>query len=377
MKHIVYTIGSLDNPGGVERVLVNKANFLVQKYKVTILVAQKNKSDFAYSISPSVNILVLDINKYDNGWTKIPILGFFYKIKKLKKIYQNIMNQIKPDIVINVERGFEDFILPKLNPHIPCIRESHSSLQASGLMDHYNKSIKGKFFTYLYNQQLKKFDKLVLLTEEDRKFRNYKNGDVVIPNVVSKFDIEPNYDLNAKEVISVGRLDQFKNFKDQILVWKNIIKTHPNWKLKIYGEGPEKKSLSSLIKTLELESHVFLMGRSNHIEKELKNSAFFLFTSMAEGFGMVLVEAMQMGLPVISYNCPCGPKDIITDNEDGFLVRLNDRDELQLKILELIEKLHLRKTMSSYAIEKSKRYNEGAIMPRWIELFDKIINKYG
>ena len=92
---------------------------------------------------------------------------------------------------------------------------------------------------------------------------------------------------------------------------------------------------------------------------------------------MVLVEAMQMGLPVISYNCPCGPKDIITDNEDGFLVRLNDRDELQLKILELIEKPHLRKTMSSYAIEKSKRYNEGTIMPRWIELFDKIINKYG
>lgn len=372
--HILYTIGSLANSGGVERVLVNKANYFVKYgFKVTIIV--NNTTDSIYNLSPKVNIISLkEYYNKESFLVKIPIIGFFYKISKLKKVYNIIINKLQPDVVINVERGFEDFILHQLNSKIPCIRESHSSLKASKIIN-CSGSYKDKFFTYLYNQQLKKFDEVVLLTDEDKRARNFKNGRTVIPNVISKFDIEPKYDLNSKIVISVGRLDQFKNFKDQIIIWKQIIKDHPNWKLEIFGDGPEKHNLNRLIQELKLSNHVFLMGKTNSIAEEYQKASFLLFTSIAEGFGMVLVEAMQMGLPVISYNCPCGPSDIITNNKDGFLVDVGNLKELENKIDFLITNPNHRIAMSYNAIDKSKFFSEEVIMPKWIELFNNLIAK--
>ena len=375
--NIIYCIGNLASPGGAERVLVNKANYLAAlgDYHVTILIANQDKKNYAYKIDDGINVMDMMINESQHFIYSIPLIGFFYKIGILKKKYQKVINQINPDIVINVERGFEDFILPSLEPKRISIRESHSSLQAVNLMSSSgSSSLKKNFFTKLYNRQLTKFDKVVLLTEEDRIYRNYKNGDTVIPNLISAFDSDPNYDVNSKKVISVGRLDVFKNFKDQIEVWKEVVKKFPSWTLHIYGEGPEKPALEKLIHNYHLKNNVFLEGRTNEVEKVLKSGSFFLFTSKAEGFGMVLVEAMQMGLPVVSYDCPCGPKDIISDGNDGFLVPLNDKRILESKITSLITDDHLRTKMSEQAIKKSKMFSEKIIMPQWIELFNQLKN---
>lgn len=374
--HIIYTIGSLQNPGGVERVLINKANFFVNHgYDVTIIVANKGDYNYAYQLDHQVNVLHINTNQYDNLITRIPLLGFFCKIKKLKKVYSVLIKQLKPDIIINVERGFEDFILPNISPDIKTIRECHSSQKAVQLINsesHFNK--RDKFFTSLYNKQLLKYDEVVFLTEEDLIDRKFSNGRNYIPNIISKFSITPDYNLSFREVISVGRLDQFKNFKDQIYVWKKIVQKYPDWILKIYGDGSEKQNLLNLISQLGLEKNVLLMGKSLQIEDALQKSAFFLFTSLAEGFGMVIVEAMQMGLPVVSYNCPCGPKDIISDGIDGFLVDVNDKEFLEKKVSELIENTELRKQMSNNAIKKSGDYSEEIIMPQWIKLFNKLTN---
>lgn len=375
--NILYCIGSLANPGGAERVLVSKANYLsgIKDFKVTILVANQDAKPFAYAIHQNVHVLDMKINENHHFLFSIPIIGFFYKIRRLEKKYQAVINQINPDIVINVERGFEDFILPSLEPKRISIRESHSSLQAVNMMSGSgHSSLKKNFFTKLYNRQLTKFDKVVLLTEEDKIYRNYKNGDTVIPNLISAFDSQPEYDVNSKKVISVGRLDAFKNFKDLIEVWKEVVKIFPVWTLHIYGEGQEKQMLQDMINDLHLQNNVFLEGRTNEVDKVLKSGAFFLFTSKAEGFGMVLVEAMQMGLPVISYDCPCGPKDIISDGADGYLIPLLDKQLLEDKIKSLISNEDLRKEMSKNAIEKSKHFSEEVVMPQWIELFKRLKN---
>lgn len=375
--HIVYTIGSLKNSGGVERVLVNKANYLSEiGYKVTLLIAQQDDREYAYKLSHRIRIIHVDINKVDDISSRIPILGFFIKIQRLKKVYQRICDEIIPDIIINVERGYEDFILHQLKPHIPCIRESHLSLEASVIKDRGGKSsFKNNFFTYFYNRQLRKFDNVVLLTEEDRRYRSFANGKVVIPNLVSKFSLDAAYSLQSKKAISVGRLDQFKNFRDQILIWKTIVDHYPDWTLEIYGEGPEKNNLQNMISELDLQSHVFLRGKSSSVEAVLQSSAFFVFTSIAEGFGMVLVEAMQMGLPVVAYRCPCGPGDIITHGEDGFLVEVGDRAQFTAYALKLIEDQELRERMSAAALRKSDQYSAEVIMPRWISLFKSILHE--
>ncbi len=372
---VLYCIGSLTKPGGAERVLITKANYLskLPGYEVTILVANQNAQPYAYDIANSVDVLDMKVNEYQHWLFNFPILGFFFKIKVLKKKYQKVINDINPDIVINVERGFEDFFLHNLNPGRISVRESHSSLKAVKMMSSTGKfSLKQKFFTRLYNKQLKKYDQVVLLTEEDRLTRNYKNGNTVIPNVIASFNTTADYNTKSKKVISVGRLDVFKNFQDQIMVWKDIVAMFPDWTLHIYGEGPDKINLQKMIVDLELQSNVFLEGRTSEVEKVLKEGALFLFTSKAEGFGMVLVEAMQMGLPVISYNCPCGPKDIISEGEDGYLVPLLNKEVLKDRIIKLIKNEPLRKEMSQKAIEKSRKFSEDVIMPQWIELFNRL-----
>ena len=378
---IVYCIGSLAQAGGVERVLINKANFLADStvYDVTILIAKQNNSPICYPVSKNVKIVDLDIKVSTAFLSKIPVLGFFLTISSLKKQYQRVLDELKPDIVINVERGYEDFIIPSLKKGYSTIRESHSSKAAVKIMDtnsyllsFYN--LKKKYFTYLYNRQLQKFDKVVLLTHQDAKERGYPNGDVVIPNLVSSFDIDVKYNAQSKKVISVGRLDQFKNFKDQILVWKDIVELYPDWTLHIYGDGPDKNNLIELIQQCQLDKNVFLEGKSAKIQEHYAASSFFIFTSVAEGFGMVLVEAMQLGLPVVSYDCPCGPSEIIEEGKDGFLVKVSDTKTLKKHMLNLIADENLRIAMSQQAIQKSKKFLPEVIMPQWMDLFQKLHN---
>ncbi len=377
---LVYCIGSLGQKGGAERVLVNKANFLADiGYDVTILIAKQNKKAICYEVSENVKILDLDIEVSKSLSSKIPVLGFFLNIRKLKKIYKKIFFELNSDIILNIERGYEDFIIPKVCNNFITIREAHSSKAAVQVTDSGDcffsiKHLSNKYYTYLYKKQLKKYDKVVLLTKQDSIDRKYKNGDKVIPNLVSSFDMNVTYNYQSKKVISVGRLDKYKNFKDQIIVWKAIAKSHPDWSLHIYGDGPEKTNLDNQIKDLKLENSVFLEGIKSNIEAQYANSSFFIFTSLAEGFGMVLVEAMQMGLPVISYNCPCGPAEIIEEAKDGFLIEISDLKTLEKKILFLIENENERKNMSANAIEKSTKFLPESIMPQWIDLFQELKN---
>jgi glycosyltransferase involved in cell wall biosynthesis len=209
------------------------------------------------------------------------------------------------------------------------------------------------------------------LTEQDKKDRSYLKNKFVIPNAVQNPELLIS-NLSNKRAISVGRLDQFKNFSDQIKTWKKVIKKHPDWTLHIYGEGSERQELQQQIKESALTNHVFLEGNSKNIIERYAESSFFIFTSLAEGFGMVLVEAMQSGLPVISYDCPCGPGDIITDEIDGYLIKVHNVEKLEQRICELIENEDKRKMMGKNAAVKSRRFLPENIMPQWINLFQSL-----
>ena len=161
----------------------------------------------------------------------------------------------------------------------------------------------------------------------------------------------------------------------RISAFRIVAQRHPDWTLKIYGDGSLKDSLQNQINESGLQNNVFLMGFSNDMERALRQSSIFAFSSLVEGFALVIVEAMECGLPVVSYQCPCGPKDIITDGKDGFLVPVNDEQMLAEKICGLIEDENLRHQMAAAAREKALRYRDSSIAEQWMKLFDEIVNK--
>ena len=149
-----------------------------------------------------------------------------------------------------------------------------------------------------------------------------------------------------------------------------VKKRFPEWTLDIFGEGEEWDDLSSLIKGLSLSETVHLMGKSSMIQDVMPGYSVFALSSRFEGFGLVLVEAMSCGLPVVSYACPCGPRDIIRDGIDGFLVPPGDEATLAERICQLIEDENLRTKMGTAALERAKEFS----FERYTEVQHKILD---
>lgn len=145
-----------------------------------------------------------------------------------------------------------------------------------------------------------------------------------------------------------------------------------DWTLHIVGEGCLRQELTDQIKRLGLENSVFLDGVSENISKDYLSSSIAVFTSHYEGFLLALAEAESAGVPVVSFDTPCGPKDIIEDGKDGFLVPNGDISQIAKKIYLLIQDEKLRTIMGRNAYENSKRFNENIIIPQWISLFDRV-----
>lgn len=225
-----------------------------------------------------------------------------------------------------------------------------------------------------YSIFIKSYDRIVVLTHEDKEI-NWKNNEkvVVIPNPLTS-PCTSQSSLENKTVISVGRLVHAKNFSSLIDAWKLVASKHPDWTLEIWGEGALRNDLQQQINNLELQQSVYLKGYTYDIQEKMLNASIFVLTSFFEGFGLVIVEAMSCGLPVVSYDCPCGPKDIITEGKDGFLVPVNDEEALAERINILIRNEYIRKQIAIQTLAKIEKYKVNNIITKWMDLFKVIKN---
>lgn len=375
---IVYCTDSICYPGGIQTVTITKANALskIEGNEVWIIVTD-NKREPIENIEKNVHLIDLDINYYEDDYkSKWHILkGIFIKRKQHKNKLRNILNDIGPDIIVSTGTS-EKFFLPniKINSNPLFIREIHftrnyRSLHARNLFEKISAKI-GDFIDYKLS--INRYNSIVVLTEEDKN-ENWENNKkiIAIPNPIKSLPYKTST-IENKKVIAAGRLTHQKNFASLIRSWNSVVKNHPDWSLEIYGDGAEYNNLLTLISNLKLEKHVFLKGHSYNILEEMANASIFTLTSAFEGFGLVIVEAMSCGLPVISYNCPCGPKDIISDGTDGFLVPLNDEQCLAEKINLLIENEALRKQMSEAALIKSQKFTAKEVISIWMNLFNTL-----
>lgn len=369
---IVYCLNSIRGLGGIQRVTLVKANALAEllENKVYIVVTDNNPShELVHPLSDKVKFIHLPINYYQDDYKTDLRSRLRQKMVFMKHYFllQQKINEIQPDIIVSVGQS-EKWFIPLLHTKATKIRELHFN---SNYRDYtYTSKWKRNILSWLdFTVNCKGYDKVVLLTHEDKQ-DHFPNDDrfIVMPNPCS-FEI-PNQEGTKREkiVLAAGRLNDQKNFASLIRSWGLIADKVSDWKLRIVGEGPDRKKLEKLIHELHCESNVELPGYSNCMDKEMQQASFYVASSKYEGFMLTLVEALHFGLPCVSYAFPYGPKDILTDG-GGILVEINNEEALAESILSLINNPEKLEALRKEALARSEDYDVSQIIALWMDLF--------
>lgn len=375
---IVYCLNSIRYTGGIQRVTVVKANALaeIDGNKVYVVVTDNKKGVVVQKLSPKVTLIDLDVNYYTDDWkSRLYVLkGILVKRREHKKKLTQVLNRINPDIVVSVGQS-EKYLLTSIRGKWHTVRELHycTTYRKQLAYSTFSKLMATIGDLYDYKYKIRKYDGTVLLTNEDRETNWKANSRLsVIPNPVS-FITEAVSSLQNKRIIATGRLTNQKNFSSLIRAFKQVTEKHSDWILEIFGDGEQKQMLQQQIERLGLQEKILLRGYSSEVKNEMLNASILVCSSLFEGFGLVITEGMMCGLPVVSYNCPCGPSDIISEGEDGFLVPLNDETAMANRICQLIEDEKLRQRMGRAAKDKAQQYRLEKIIPLWMDLFNKLM----
>lgn len=374
---IVYCIAGTYNSGGMERVLANKSNFLAREaHELIIITTDQHGKKPYFKLDARIQQIDLDINYSDNVKNSLfkKVHQYHSKQKLHKKRLTALLQELKADVVISMF-DHEASFLHTLKDGSKKVLEIHFSRYKR--LQYGRKGLAGIIDRYRSKQDLltaRKYDRFVVLTQEDKSYWGEMKNVQVIPNANS-FVPKETAELTNKQVIAVGRYDYQKGFDDLINAWKLVHQQQPDWTLSIYGDGPLKPQLEDLITSLNLENVVKLCLPVKNIEKEYLASSILAMTSRYEGLPMVLLEGQSCGLPMVSYACKCGPRDIIENGKNGFLVEEGDISKFAEKLLLLMENVDLRKEMGVESVLKSTLFKEDVVMKQWINLFNDLLSK--
>lgn len=374
MKHICYCIHSLYNAGGMESIISHKANYLSKYgYKVSIITTeQKNKKTF-FELDTRVQLYDLGVNYKDDqhrGYF-FKSIGFWKRIWRHKKELKNLLLYLKPDVVISTF-GNEALFLHGINDGSKKIIEIHFSklfrlqLNRKGLWRWIDR-----IRTYIDECIVKKYDKFIVLTHEDKLLWGNLRNIQVIPNFIT-ISPESRMALTHHCVVAVGRLSYQKGFDRLLQIWYIVNSKYPNWKLKIYGAGELKEDIINNIQLLGLDKSVAICDPIHNISDIYNEADIFVLTSRYEGLPMVLLEAMSYGLPIVSFDCKCGPRDLINHGYNGYIVRDGDIKEFANYLMSLISQGEKRCEMSMRAKQMINTYSDINIMKKWINLFETL-----
>ena len=378
---ILYVINKMTNLAGIERILTCKMNYLSEKSEYAVHLLTYEQPNQALSFQINERITYCPINApipQREGLTLFEWIKAYISSRKVfkRKFYYNLKN-IQPDIVICTGYAYPvlDIIIDVSRQiNAKTIMESHvkgDTVSMKKYIFNHTLAFLFSFWDYYILKKIKKADCVVTLTQEDKEFwKMYAKRIEVIPNVLT---ITPKkvIDYRTKRVIAAGRYVHQKGFDLLLEAWHRIDKSLSDWHLYIFG-NENRKPYQRIVDKYDMNHHVHLMSATPKIVEEFSKSSIFVLSSRFEGFGLVLAEAMSCGLPCISFDCPYGPRDIITDQEDGILVE-NANIEAMTKALErLMKDENLRRTMGEKAINNVKRYNQKTIMNQWEQLFRNI-----
>ena len=360
--------------GGLERVWTDKMNALAEIPGYEICLVTTDQGDHKVPYPLNENVRHIDFGIRFTQQYEYKGLKRYWIYRKLVKLFLDKMKIFlateRPNVLVTIASEYVDFIV-ECKGDIPLVVESHGTFNRPFHMQ--EMTITNCIKRYFHNKALSKADRIVALTHGDaEQWRKINPNVSVIANIVTMNDTDVYSNCEAKRVIFVGRMDSQKGYQYLDAIWRIVEKRHPDWRLDIYGEGADQLENHNMIPQ---GRHVYPHPQTLDILDKYKESSILILTSIYEPFGLVMPEAMSCGIPVVAFDCPYGPSEIISDGKDGFLVDCYDVEAFANSLCMLIENEALRKQMGQYAAQSSLRFKKEVIMPQWNNLFKSLIDK--
>ena len=376
---IVFCTPALYSAGGVERVVSYKASYFAEQlgYDVTIIVTEGKGRDCYFPLSDKVKVINFELG-FEALWQASfakKIILYLTKQRQYKKLLKRELMCIRPDFTITTLRREINFLsdIPDGSKKIGELHVDRANYR--NFATNKQNPIKQVFSRWWSNSLLdhiRRLDKMVLLTDSAMYDWPELDNKIKISDPLP-FLIDEKSSLLCKRIISIGRFDYEKGNDLLLQVWKKVEKQMPDWQLDIYGNGHREPYLLQM-RQLEIDSsRCHLYEPINDVKKEYLNSSVFVLPSRYEGFGLVLIEAMACGVPVVSFDCENGPRSIITNGADGFLIPTFDIDAFADKLLLLMRDENLRRQMGEKAQKSAAKYDIDSIGLQWKQLFDGLM----
>lgn len=371
---LLFVIDQVYIQGGIERVLSIKANALASNSanKVHIITTEQKNNTPCFHFNNAVIFQDLEINYTRNK-------SYFHP-KNLLKLPTHIfkmrsaIKKINPDVVVVCSHSTDTFFMPFINKKIPKVKEFHFSkhieLKARNTRGLTFKKCFFKFTDFVE----KNYDKLIILNKDEAKYYKTSNT-IVIPNPLTFYPSSVSQFEN-KIVIAAGRIAPVKGYDLLIDIWHLVNLKKKDWQLHIYGNGDANyvESLQHKINSYGLETKIILKGATDNIQNKMCNASIFAMTSHNECFPLVLLEAQACGLPIISFDCPNGPRNIINES-NGVLVPVNNMVQFSNKLLDLMSNKEELVNLGANARVNASNFSLDVVMQNWANMFNDVILK--
>lgn len=356
---IAYCTNELWKGGGTERVLTTKVNWLCRQkgIEVYVIALQDGRQPF-FKLDDAVRLVELPV-------------GTMQK-KAYAEALKKALDDIDPDVTVAVS-GLAVDVLPEFR--WPCVMEFHYTRNflvnfVRGIRNLRFKPLhvlKMRYLQWILARKARKFDRFVGLTERDVELWGHPKNMTYVHNPLS-FRSERKSDCKKKVIISVGSWTPAKGMDRLLEAFGPLSALYPDWRVELYGSGQDEALLKEIIRNYGMESRVTLNAPVKNIGERLVEASIYAFPSRSDGFGLVITEAMECGLPTVAMDCPCGPCEIVT-SRTGIVVPNDDVDAFRTALKRLMDDPDLRMSMGQEAVKEVARFYPDSIMPKWLDIF--------
>ncbi|WP_129022234.1 glycosyltransferase [Edaphocola flava] len=372
---VIFSTDQVYLHGGIERVMALKANYIaaLPGMEVHIVTTEQQGHQPCFELDSRIQLHDLSIN-YDRSKSYFS----FSNIKKAFGHYRKLKHTFKvlqPDVVIVCNYAFDFFFMPFLYSRAAKVKEFHSSRYFEQQARQNTKSFLRKILYKLTDYIEGKYDAIIALNKDEKQYYNANNV-VVIPNPIAIPDQLPVVHKKTW-AIAAGRIAPVKGFQYLIEAWGKVHQVLPGWELHIYGDSylDTQQKLASQVQQAGLDDVVLFKGVASDMTSIFPEYSMYVMSSETECFPMVLLESLAVGLPIVSFDSPNGPRNIIVNKEDGLLAIYKNIDDLAEKIIFLAQNPQIGAQMGQKARENVQRFELGRVMDLWLNLFDRIIKK--